>query len=204
MHPLAALRRYMAAEDPRVATANLIAMVLAWNTPFYPLYVLGTAGAAMQPGAWFTALAFPAFLAVPAVTRSYPLGGRVLLATTGLANTVYCTWLLGEAAGAQLFLLPCIVLAPMLFRLRESAALYTFLGLPILAGAALHGNYPVSSVQCMGDSCPALRWLNIISVICLLGFLGLLALRRLIQSDKPPLNEGGGLSSTHRRPPPIR
>ena len=204
MRPLAALRRYMAAEDPRVATANLIAMVLAWNTPFYPIYVLGTAGAAMQPGAWFTVLSFPVFLAVPAVTRRNPLGGRALLAAAGLANTVYCTWLLGEAAGAQLFLLPCIVLAPMLFRLRESAALCTFLGLPILAGAVLHGNYPVSPMQCMDEACSALRWLNIISVICLLGFLGLLALRRLIQQAKPPLNDGAGLPSTHRPPPPIR
>lgn len=194
----------MAAEDPRVATANLVAMVLAWNTPFYPLYVLGTAGAAMYPGAWFTALSFPVFLVVPAVTRRLPLAGRALLAATGLANTVYCTWLLGEASGTQLFLYPCIALAPLLFRLTERAALVTFLMLPILTELLLDGHYPASPVGCVGEACSALRWLNIISVICLLAFLSLLMLRRLMATAKPPIKCAAAALSKHRPPPRCR
>jgi hypothetical protein len=49
-----ALRRYVASDDPRVAAANLVAMVLAWNTPFYPLYLRGAAGAGIGLGAWLT------------------------------------------------------------------------------------------------------------------------------------------------------
>ncbi len=198
---LAALRRYMAAEDPVVATANLIAMVLAWNTPFYPLYVLGTAGAAMHPGAWFTLLSFPVFLVVPAVTRRFSLAGRALLAAAGIANTVYCTWLLGEAAGTQLFLLPCIALAPLLFRRAEGLALLTFLFLPLFIGLGLHGRYPASPFGCDGETCAALHWLNVISVICLLGFLGLLGLRRIIPPTTPP---GTAAASTRQPSPPIQ
>jgi len=144
MRLLAGLRRYMAAEDPRIADTNLIAMVLAWNTPFYPLYVLASAGAAMQPGAWLTLPVFLVFLAVPAVTRRYPLAGRVLLVAAGIANTLYCTWLLGEAAGTWLFLLPCAALAPLLFRRTERGPLVIFLALPVAAGLALTGSYSIS------------------------------------------------------------
>jgi hypothetical protein len=34
------LRRYAAHPDPATATANLVALVVASNGPFYPLYVL--------------------------------------------------------------------------------------------------------------------------------------------------------------------
>ena len=185
MRLLAMLRRYIAAQDPLVATTNLIAMVLGWNTPFYPLYVLGSGGASMAPAAWFTALAFPVYLAVPAVTRHHPLAGRIMLVATAIANTVYCTWLLGEASGTQLFLVPCIALALLLFRRTEATPLVTLICAPVLAGLALNGRYPASAVSCMGDACSGLFWLNVISVVCLFGFFGLLVLRRLITSAKP-------------------
>ena len=168
----------MVAEDPRIADTNLIAMVLAWNTPFYPLYVLASAGAAMQPGAWLTLPVFLVFLAVPAVTRRYPLAGRVLLVAAGIANTLYCTWLLGEAAGTWLFLLPCAALAPLLFRRTERGPLVIFLALPVAAGLALTGSYSISPFVCMGASCVSLLWLNSISVIILMVFFGMIALRR--------------------------
>jgi hypothetical protein len=44
----AAARHSAAADDPRAAAANFVALVLAWNTPFYPLYLLGIAGAAIR------------------------------------------------------------------------------------------------------------------------------------------------------------
>jgi hypothetical protein len=171
----AAIRGYIAADDPRVATANLVALVLAWNTPFWPLYLLGTAGEGMRPGAWLTLCSFPVFLAVPAVTRWHGLCGRALLAAAGSANTVFCTWVLGEASGTALFLLPCIMLAGLLFRRDERLALYGFLLLPILCGVALAGRVPVSPFVCSGAGCGAIVWLNAVSVAILLAFFALLA-----------------------------
>jgi len=204
MRPLAALRRYMAADDPRAGTANLIAMVLAWNTPFYPFYVLGTAGSAMQPGAWYTLASFPVFLAVPVATRRWPLAGRALLALAGLANTVWCTWLLGEGSGTQLFLLPCIMLAPLLFRYAERVALLVFIALPIVVGLLLDGRYPESPFACEGTSCGNLLWLNAFSVAMLFGFFGLLIAKSLAPGDGQPISGGRVDPSMHRRRPPVR
>ena len=204
MNPLAALRRYMAAEDPRVGVSNLIAMVLAWNTPFYPLYLLASAGTAMQPGAWFTLAIFPVFLAVPAITRYWPLPGRVLLASAGLSNTIWCTWLLGEASGTQLFLLPCIFLAAIIFRQGERMVLLGFLTLPIILGLALHGRYPASPFACHTAACANIAWLNAFSVALLCGFLGRVTARMLETADSPINSRAPAPASMPRRPPPAR
>jgi len=169
------VRRYAAAEDPRVAAANLVALVLAWNTPFYPLYLIGAAGVAMSEAAWLTLCAFPVFLAVPAITRWHGTWGRVLLVTAGTGNTVFCTWLLGEASGTSLFLLPCITLAALLFRRSERVALFAFLALPMAIGVAMSGRYPFSAFACTGAACAAIVWLNAVSAAILLAFLGVLA-----------------------------
>jgi hypothetical protein len=169
------VRDYAASDDPRVAAANLVALVLGWNTPFYPLYLLGASGLGILPGAWFTVTACPFFLLVPAVTRRSSLGGRVLLMLTGIGNTLFCTWLLGEASGTQLFLLPCITLAALLFRRDEQLALAGFLVSPVVAGIALDGRYPVSAFVCSGAACAGIVWLNAVSVAALTVFLGWLS-----------------------------
>lgn len=171
----ALVRKYAAAEDRRVATANLVALVLAWNTPFYPLYLLGAAGATMGKGVWLTLCSFPVFLAVPAITRRHSSWGRVLLGVAATGNTLFCTWLLGEASGTWLFLLPCITLAALLFRRSESGALFLLMGLPMVTGIAMSGRYPLSSFACSGAACSAIVWLNAVSVAILLAFLGVLA-----------------------------
>jgi hypothetical protein len=171
----AVARRYAAADDPRVAAANFVALVLAWNTPFYPLYLVGTAGAAMRSAAWLTLCVFPVFLLVPLITKWHNLYGRVLLMIAGIGNTLFCTWLLGEASGTQLFLLPCITLAALVFRRTEPIALFSMIALPILVGVSLNGLYPISPFVCSGESCGKIVWLNAISVAVLAAFLGLLA-----------------------------
>lgn len=167
-----AARGYAASNDPRVAVANQVALILAWNTPFYPLYLLGAGGAALWPAAWWTLCSFPCFLAVPALTRRDPFWGRVALALTGLGNTLFCTWLLGEAAGTALFLLPCITLAALLFRREERVALFSLMALPILAGVLLNGRYPVSPFALTDTARVAVLWLNAVSVAVLMAVLG--------------------------------
>jgi hypothetical protein len=166
------LRGYTASDDPRVAAANLVALVLAWNTPFYPLYLRAAAGPGIWPGGWLTLCVFPAFLTVPAVTRRWPFGGRVMLALAATLNTLFCTWLLGEASGTSLFLLPCITLSALLFGRDERGALTVFLVSPLLAWIALDGRYPVSPFVCSGAACSGIVWLNVASVAVVTVFFG--------------------------------
>ena len=201
MRPLSAVRHYVAAEDPRVEMANMIAMVLAWNTPFYPLYLLGAAGAAVQPGAWFTLAVFPVFLAIPAITRRSPFAGRVLLAGAGLVNTVWCTWLLGEDSGTPLFLLACIALVPIIFRQGERLAFLGFLALPIILALASYGQYPASPFACQGAACESLIWLNAVSVACLCAFLGLMTARLRALAAPVVSQPAHAAACMHPRPP---
>ncbi len=169
------VQRYIAADNPRARQANLIAMVLAWNTPFYPLYLWWSAGNSVFPGAWLTLIVFPLFLAMPALIRRHDLGGRIGLALASLANTVFDTWVLGEAAGTTLFLLPCVTLAALIFRASEKTTFYTMLALPVAAGFALHGRYPASPFVCQAETCASILWLNAGSVACVTMFFAILA-----------------------------
>jgi hypothetical protein len=71
MNALAWLRRYAAHPGPKTAAANLVALVIAGNGPFYPLYVLALIGWD-RAGAWKSVLASPLFFAVPALSSSSP------------------------------------------------------------------------------------------------------------------------------------
>ena len=119
--------------------------------------------------------ACPVFLAVPAVTRRSWGWGRAMLVAAGTANTLFCTWLLGEASGTALFLFPCIALAALVFRRTERVALLTLLAAPGLAGLALYGRYPASPFACAGAACDAIAWMNAVSVGSLTMFLGYLS-----------------------------
>ena len=110
MSVVAWLRRYAAHPDPATAAANLVALVVAGNGPFYPLYVLAVVGWDCS-GAWLTMLASPLFFAVPALSQASPHVARLVLPLIGIANTVWCAALFGSASGIALFLLPTIVLA---------------------------------------------------------------------------------------------
>lgn len=115
----ARLRAYAAHGDPATAMANAIALIVGWNGPFYPLYVVALAGAEVWPAVALTALAAPFFLAIPALARRSSRAGRLALPLIGTANTLWCIKLLGPACGLQLFLLPCVMLAALLHRRSE-------------------------------------------------------------------------------------
>ncbi|MBC7580273.1 MAG: hypothetical protein H7312_23340, partial [Tardiphaga sp.] len=62
------LRSYRDNPDPLAVLANTVALVIAGNQPFYPLYLHAIVGQSAWP-AWLTLITMPLFAAVPAVSR---------------------------------------------------------------------------------------------------------------------------------------
>jgi hypothetical protein len=139
------IRAYAAHDDPLVASCNLIALVVASNQPFYPLYVYWAVSEHISP-TFFTFLSTPFFLAVPAVARRSPKLGRALLPLAGMANTILSASVFGRASGVEIFLIPCALIAAAFFRSSErllalalvGLALLIYLGLGEFTGAPLH------------------------------------------------------------------
>ncbi|HZK92471.1 MAG TPA: hypothetical protein VFC56_20210 [Stellaceae bacterium] len=172
MSPWRIVRRYISHPDPLVAAGNLIAVVIVWNQPFYPVYLYFLVGKDIAISA-LTFLSTPFFFAVPAVARRHPLAGRVLLPLTGIVNTVFCTKLFGEAAGVELFLAPCIMIAAMLFRRSERLVMLTLVGLGLAAYLGLHGRYGAPVHFYSAEEYAAFLGLNAMSVGTLIAFVGL-------------------------------
>ena len=82
----ARLARYAEGADPISDAANTVALVIAGNQPFYPIYLFAIAGEKGWPSllTWFST---PLFLAVPALGRRNSVAGRALLCIAGLGNT---------------------------------------------------------------------------------------------------------------------
>ena len=135
-------RAYAANPDPRVASCNAIALLVASNQPFYPLYVYFSVSRHIAP-TLLTFLSTPFFLAIPAISRRSPVFGRALLPLTGLANVVVSAKAFGAASGVAMFIVPCALIAAAFFRPSErvfafallALALAIFLGIdsPVLA-----------------------------------------------------------------------
>lgn len=165
---------YAAHDDPLAAAANWIALVVAWNQPFYPLYLWAAVGADKIAPSFLTFLSTPFFLAVPAVARRHPLAARVMLPLTGIANGVLSTKAFGVGSGVEIFLLPCALIGAALFRPSERA-----LGLAVVvlcAGAyfipdRLFGQ-PLAAYGAADNK--AMTGLNVLSAATLIVFIGLL------------------------------
>jgi hypothetical protein len=167
------LSSYASNDEPLAAAGNKVALVLAGNTPFYPMYVVGLAGGEGMPALLMTLFAFPVFAAVPAISRRYPLLGRATLSLAGSVNTVFCTWLLGERSGTELFLIPCITLASLLFGAGERFWMLMLAALPLGVYILLHGHYGSPPHLYQDDAYAALFSMNAISVGTLSIFLGI-------------------------------
>jgi hypothetical protein len=118
-------RRYAGHNDPRTAVANMVALMVASNQPFYPLYLFWAVSSTVWP-ALATFLSTPFFLAVPALARRHSMLGRAGLLVAGLGNTLVCRFMFGASSGVDAFLMPCIVLSILLFRRRERAIAFAF------------------------------------------------------------------------------
>jgi hypothetical protein len=129
---LAAFNAYKSNPDPLAALANTVALVVAGNQPFYPLYLHAIVGSAGWP-AWITLITMPLFAAVPAVARRHSLAGRAMLPLGGTINGILAVKLIGIDTGVELFLLPCVLLSAILFRSTERMVMLAVLALPFAA-----------------------------------------------------------------------
>jgi hypothetical protein len=140
------LRAYTSSDNPRVLACNTVAMVIAWNQPYYPLYLWWIVGR----DAWVgipDAFSGILFFAVPAIARRSGMLGRVAMVTLSVANVVFCSMMLGEAAGVQLLFLPCGMLAAMLFTWRERFVMLAMTALPLVAWLMTRGRLNIPLVR---------------------------------------------------------
>lgn len=173
-----AIGAYATVADPLGDVASRVALVVASNQPFYPLYLHGIAGSAAWP-AWLTLATTPFFALVPAAARRHGLTGRVLMVLTGIVNTVFCVKLFGARSGVELFLLPCTLLAALLFRPHERRLSLLLLGLPFLAYLVLDPRLGAPVMQVPDEVYPTLVAINATSVGALTALIGLLVAGRL-------------------------
>ena len=167
------VQEYTENPDPLANAAGAIAIVVAGNQPFYPLYLHAIVGAAAWP-AWLTLLSTPFFLMVPVIARRNSLWGRAMLPIAGVANTVLCVKLFGVASAVELFLLPCVLLGAILFRPRERATMVLVLTVPFGAYLGLDWNLGPPT-QIFGSSeYNSIIFVHAVSVAALTALVGLL------------------------------
>jgi hypothetical protein len=173
---------YVAHDDPLVRACNIIALVVAANQPFYPLYVLWLVGHDVA-ATLLTFLSTPFFVAVPLLARRSSVWGRALLPLAGMANTVLVTRIFGQASGVELFLMPCMLIVAAFFRSSERlfAIALGAVGLGLFLG--LDGRYGTPICECTAEDLRALLGLHALSAGALVMFVGLLS--RDSRSSRP-------------------
>ena len=184
-----AVRRYANHPDPRVAAANFIALLVASNQPFYPLY-LSWLVSDISP-VWYTFLSTPFFLAVPALARKNSLAGRALLPLAGIGNTVPCAWLFGTASAVEIFFIPCAAIALLVFRPKERLFAFGVAGLALGAYLLLIGRYGAPMVAYGAEDYAALARLNVVSASMLTGFVALVFSNALAEAEGSGEAAGG-------------
>jgi hypothetical protein len=177
------VRRYADNPDPVVKVAGTVALVVASNQPFYPLYLYAIVGNKAW-AACLTLLTTPLFLAVPAVATRYPLVGRAMLPVVGVLNTVLCVKLIGVSTAVELFLLPCVLLAAILFRTKERLTMISVLLIPFAAYFLVDGRLgdPLQTFDAERyTSIVALHAVSVSSLTALIGilFASILSERRI-------------------------
>ena len=152
--------RYADADDPLTSASNRLALILASNQPFYPLYVRWVTG---EMNALFalTFLSTPFFVASPFVARKYPGIGRLWFPAVGAINTFFCAFVFGEASGVHFFLAPCLVIAALSCRAAERFPLAAYVAALLAAFILLHGRYGAPLFTPETAQLAALRSLNV-------------------------------------------
>lgn len=178
-----AAKAYFAHDDPLVATANLVALVVLWNQPFYPLYVYWSVGPDIAPS-FYTFVSTPFFLGVPALARVHSLAGRALLPLAGIGNTVLSAKVFGVASGVEIFLLPCVLLGFVLFRPTERAIAIAIAIMGFLAFVLLHGRYGAPVHLYSTEEYAGFLKMNALSAGALTAFIGLVVMNLIASRSK--------------------
>jgi hypothetical protein len=192
-----ALRAYAAHPDPLVATANTTALLVASNQPFYPLYVYWLVSENIEP-VYYTFLSTPFFLAVPWLSRINTLAGRALLPIAGVGNGILCAKLFGVQSAVEVFLIPCAVLAMLLFRPTERLLGYALAALAFGAFLFLHGNYGAPYQSYTSEEYAAFARLNAMSASALTAFIALMFSNVLAAAEKSGRELVGDQETTAR------
>lgn len=171
---LGRIRDYAAHEDKLTESLNMVAVVLAANTPFYPLYLWAVLGKAATASVLLTLCSLPFWASVPLIAKRSGLAARVALCLIGTVNTVWCSLILGFASGVALFLIPCVMLATLGFHHEERRVMLPLAALPFLAYALLRIWTVTPALPVFTAAQYAhLVTLNAFSVACLTFLLGL-------------------------------
>jgi hypothetical protein len=186
---LSSYRRYAAHDDALAAAANVLALVVGLNQPFYPLSLYWATGGQVAVSC-LTILSTPVFLAVPPLARRSSLAGRVALIVVGTANALFCTKVFGQASGVEFFLAPCILAAALLFRRREQWISLSLIAAIILAFLAVHDRYGPPAQAWSDQDWQVLLHLNAISAAILTGFIGVVVGRARME-DRRRLTPAG-------------
>ncbi len=168
-----AIKAYVAHDDPLVRACNVIALVVAANQPFYPLYVLWLVGHDVT-ATFLTFLSTPFFATVPLLARRSPRAGRAMLVFAGMANTIVVTAIFGQASGVELFLMPCVLIAAAFFRPSDGLIVIGLVAFGLGLFLGLDGRYGAPICQCSAADQKALLELHAISAGTLVVFIGLL------------------------------
>jgi hypothetical protein len=176
---------YRAHPDPRTASANTLALVLAYNGPCYPLYLYWLIGPAFWPSL-ISLWAVPLYALVPMLSRRNSLAGRVVLMAVSTLNTVSYVLLFGARAELQLFLLPCIALG-LLFSHAERRLAWALAAVPLALFVWLR-HYHGAPIRPFSDSqYHAMATLTEVSVATLTWFLTVLFGAMASKTERAPL-----------------
>ncbi len=174
----------MAHDEPLVASANLVALVVASSQPFYPLYIYWFVSGEIGP-AFYLFVSTPFFAAVPAVSRLNGSAGRALLPLTGIANTALGAKVFGIESGAEMFLLPCVLIAFVFFRPRERWFSIALTALSFAVFTGLRGLYGAPLHQYSAEEYTSFVTLNATSVGTLIVFVGMIAAGLIAERNSP-------------------
>lgn len=166
------LRAFVHHWDRSTAVANVVAIVVGCNGPLYPLYIVAMLGAPGLPS-FLTCVSSPCFFAVPWLARHHPVAGRAALPVIGTLHTVWGTKVLGVDSGVELFFLPCIMLAALLFRPQERWLRFFVMALPITLILLPESMYGTSILKLSAEEAARLASLNLGCVALLIGLITL-------------------------------
>ncbi len=159
--------------DGRTAACVSTAWIILLNKPTYPLTVWALIGVHAAALSLATMASAPLYALIPALASRSAWSARLALTLVGLADTLYSTKLMGPAAGTELFLFPCALLAIVGFSAGAAIASRTLVILIYCASLALHGRYG-APLEDWGAEDPArLFALNAFSAASLSAFIGL-------------------------------